>query len=384
MTKGRYLDTLGWALYKMGNLREAEATFKKAAAKLDFDHRLFYHMGVLYEGKGDLMMAQEAYVKSLMVSGEIKEADSALARLMAGELGSGQEMHKVFAGPSGVTTFTDVTKKAGLEEVRAGRVAWGDYNNDGYEDLLLDGHRLFKNNQDWTFTEITDKAGLKESSGAVGGIWADFNNDGDLDFYMMTGGNGSPGRFWKNNHDETFTNITPTAVTRFYEYPTEGAGWGDYNGDGWIDLYLANYEKPYSKAIYGGIGTPDVLWKNNGDGTFTDVTKEAGILTLEEMNGRGVNWGDFNNDGLLDIFVSNYRLDPNFLWRNNGNGTFTNVARDQGVEGREKKGHYGHTIGSEWGDYDNDGDLDLFSANLAHPRSIGFSDKSMLLENLGP
>src|SRR3972149_10260563 len=104
--------------------------------------------------------------------------------------------------------------------------------------------------------------------------------------------------------------------------------------------------------------------------------------------GRGIlneqDGGDYNDDGLLDIFVSNYRLDPNFLWRNNGNGTFTAVAQDQGVEGKEKKGHYGHTIGSEWGDYDNDGDLDLFSANLAHPRYIGFSDKSMLLENLGP
>jgi hypothetical protein len=101
------------------------------------------------------------------------------------------------------------------------------------------------------------------------------------------------------------------------------------------------------------------------------------------MCGRGVTWGDFNNDGFSDIMVSNYRLDPNFLWQNNGNASFTDVAKEKGVQGRKVKKSFGHTIGSVFGDIDNDGDLDLFSANLAHPRYIELSDKSMVLINSG-
>jgi hypothetical protein len=98
-----------------------------------------------------------------------------------------------------------------------------------------------------------------------------------------------------------------------------------------------------------------------------------------------VNWGDYDADGVLDIFVSVYRLQPNCLWHNRGDGTFTEEAQAAGVQGvNEGGGQYGHTIGSQWMDFDNDGDLDLFSANLAHPRFIDFSDKSMLLENSGP
>jgi len=384
LAKVLYLDTLGWAFLKTGHIREAEENLRKAEAFLVFDHRLFYHLGVLYEHQGFKDKAINAYLNSVEAGDEIREASQSLDRLTASSRSSEERLNAYFAPQKGITTFTDVTEKAGLGGVKGRRVAWGDYNDDGYDDLLVDGHRLFRNNRDGTFTEVTNLAGLNGIAGAVGGVWADFNNDGHLDFYMMARGDGFHGRFWKNNADGTFTDITATAVNRPEDNHTEGAGWGDYNGDGWVDLYLANYEKPRSRAIKLGIGTRDVLWRNNRDGTFTDVTKEAGLETLEPMNGRGVNWGDYNNDGLLDIFVSNYRLDPNFLWRNNGNGTFTNVAQEQGVEGVEKKGNYGNTIGSEWGDYNNDGNLDLFSANLAHPRYIGLSDQSMLLENSGP
>jgi hypothetical protein len=96
-----------------------------------------------------------------------------------------------------------------------------------------------------------------------------------------------------------------------------------------------------------------------------------------------VNWADFDDDGDHDIYVSNYRLQENFLWRNNGDATFTNVAASLGVSGTETDGWWGHTIGSEWGDYDNDGDLDLVTGNLAHPRYIDVSDRTMLYENPG-
>jgi tetratricopeptide (TPR) repeat protein len=384
VAKGHYLDTLGWAFYKKGQFREAEENLEKATAILDFDHRLYYHLGMLYEHQGLREKAVNAYLRSVEAGDEIQEAPAALERLTAASGISRENLHAYFAKQEGVTPFTDVTESSGLGSVKGRRVAWGDFNGDGYEDLLVNGQRLFRNNRDGTFTEVTKTAALDQTSGAVGGVWADFDNDGHLDFYMMADGIGSHGRFWKNNGDGTFSDITATAVKEPDANPTEGAGWGDYNGDGWPDLYLADNEKPISQAIKWGIGTPDVLWRNNGDGTFTNATKEAGVATLEPMNGRGVNWGDYNNDGLLDIFVSNYRLDPNFLWRNNGDGTFTNVAQAQEVEGKEKEGNYGHTLGSEWGDYNNDGNLDLFSSNLAHPRYIGISDMSMLLENGGP
>lgn len=384
MIRGHYLDTLGWTYYKAGKYKEARSILEKAAQILDFDHSLYYHLGMVYEHEGLRQRAIEAYQRSLQADESIKEVRPALQRLVE-ELDPIQaDFNKYFAQQQEVTTFTEVTEKAGLGGISGMRVAWGDYNGDGYEDLLVDGHRLFRNNGNGRFDDVSKATGIITNYGSVGGVWADFNNDSHLDFYMMTQGYGFPGRFLKNNGDGSFTDITLMAIDRINDYHSEGAAWGDYNGDGWVDLYIANYEKPISRAIRYGRGTGDILWRNNGNGTFTDVTQYAGMVTLEKMNGRGVNWGDFNNDGLQDIFVSNYRLDPNFLWKNNGDGTFTNAAEKHGVAGDEKRGNYGHTIGSEWGDYDNDGDLDLFTANLAHPSLLGISDKSMLLENTGP
>ncbi len=183
---------------------------------------------------------------------------------------------------------------------------------------------------------------------------------------------------WKNLGNETFLNITidtPLADT----LQTEGAAWGDINGDLFPDIYVANYER------WGEMeGEQDFLYLNMKNGLFEDATMVKNIIPpyKENQAGRGVNWGDYNNDGFLDIFVSNYRLDKNFLWKNHKGDNFSNVAEQTGVEGKYVDGWYGHTIGSEWGDFDNDGDLDLFCANLAHPRYIEFSDMSMLFENI--
>src|SRR3990172_4759386 len=381
-TKSTYYDTLGWAYYKMGRYKKAEKAYRRGARYLDYDSNLYYHLGQLLEEKGGTEGAIHSYVQSVK-SGENKEAEESLGRITADRFGSVEPLYKSFARGEGITPFTDVTGEAGLSDIKAIRVAWGDYNNDGYEDILLNGSILLKNNGNDTFANVTGGAGITATPGANGGVWGDFDNDGYLDFYTFASGPGTFDRFWRNNGDGTFLDITTTAVKDPDPYPTEAAAWGDYDNDGFIDIYVANYEKPLLTTVDRARCLPDRLLHNNGNRTFIDVSAETGTVSFENMCGRGVNWGDYDNDGNLDIYVANYRLDPNFLWHNNGNGTFTNVAAETGVEGSEQEGYYGHSIGAEWGDYDNDGDLDLFVSNLAHPRYIGTSNKSMLLENQG-
>ena len=284
-------------------------------------------------------------------------------------------------------SFSDVTQSAGIDSLGS-RMAWGDYDNDGDLDLLMSGKILHSNNGDGTFTNVSAQAGI-DALPSNGGIWADFTNDGYLDYFAMVNSLTEYDRFMQNNGppDWDFTDITETALVEDDRdlWPTEGAGWGDYNKDGFLDLYLANYEMPGEDL---GEGTPDKLYRNNGDGTFTDVAESLGLDPAtgkgDHLCGRGVNWGDFNDDGWPDIYVSNYRLDPNLLYMNNGDGSFTDVAVDKGVQGYWVNGAWGHTIGSAWGDFNNDALLDLFNANLAHPRFIGFSDMSLLFVNDGP
>ncbi len=273
------------------------------------------------------------------------------------------------------------------------RFSWADYDNDGDQDLLINGKSLFENNgaPNWDFTEVTTQAGLYGETSS--GVWADYDNDGWLDFYAAAG-LGKWDILWHNNGDGTFSNVTEEAGGVNDFLPSESAGWGDYDNDGFVDLYVANYEWTIPDP-YQSFGTVDVLWHNNGDGTFTNVTVEAGIDDYTNpLQGRGVAWGDYDNDGDLDIYVSNYRIVPNYLWENNGDGTFTERAFDRGVAGIERwwsgQGpYYGHTIGSAWGDIDNDGDLDLFAANLVHKDNVWpyirglICDDSKLYQNNG-
>jgi hypothetical protein len=273
--------------------------------------------------------------------------------------------------------FFNATNSSGLGWGSRSRVAWGDYNNDGYDDLLFDGWSLWRNLGDGNFVSQDSIVNLYRP-GARGGVWGDYDNDGYLDLYQMHGAEGDDVLF-HNNWDGTFTDVTSQAgQISDKNLPSEGAAWGDYDRDGHLDLYVANYEWPPDSAN----GTQDILYHNNGDGTFTNVTAQAGIGP-ETMCGRGVSWADYDDDGWPDIYVANYRLDPNFLWHNDGNGSFTNVAPTLNVAGDGGLGYYGHSIGADWGDIENDGDLDLFVANLAHPRYIAFSDLSKLYTNNG-
>lgn len=381
--KGIYYDILGFAYYKIGEFERAEEAYQMAMQYNNYTTKFHYHLGLLLEEKGKIDEAIDAYVRALKY-GENKEANERLETLTDTYLDIEGPIYKFFAEKEGITFFTDITEDAGLAKFKAIRVAWGDYDNDGYEDILLNGSILLKNKGGKRFLDVTELAGIGKDKRTRGGIWGDYDNDGYLDFYTLGSRKNYVNRLWKNNQDGTFLDVTSEAFSIEEHYPSEGASWGDYDGDGYIDLYVANYEKSLSTTVSRGMGTPDQLFHNRGDGTFEEISASSGIMSMENMCGRGVSWGDYDNDGDMDIYVTNYRLDPNFLWQNMGDGTFIDIAEEAGVRGNGVEGYFGHSIGAAWGDYDNDGDLDLFVSNLAHPRYIGFSDKSMLLENLGP
>lgn len=380
------------ALILLNKFGEAKKWINEAIEKTKLDDNndatfgpYYYVLGQIEEKENNDKAAMDAYIKALAY-GDVRnywsaKADSSLTRIYQKVYGNTDELMQYARKQlnyQGIT-FTDVTDSIGLGQNKESRVAWADYDNDGFDDLLLNGNRLFRNSKAKKFEDVSIQAGI-EKTRSSGGVWADYNNDGYLDFYAISG-DSQGDKLWKNNGNGTFTDVTKLAGNITDNYPTEGAAWGDYNSDGYVDLYLANYENWVAQTYL-----PDILYKNNGNGTFNDVTKEAGIIPPfgEDRAGRGLNWADYDNDGWLDIYVSNYRLQENFLWHNNGNGSFTNYASLLGVAGNDVNGWFGHTIGSDWGDYNNDGYLDLITANLAHPRYIEFSNRTMLYKNTGP
>ncbi|HUT79210.1 MAG TPA: VCBS repeat-containing protein, partial [Polyangia bacterium] len=272
------------------------------------------------------------------------------------------------------------------------RVAWGDYDGDGDDDLMTNGPTLYRNNGDGTFSDVTEAAGLTGLVGSAGGgVWGDFDNDGCLDYFGLGTGQSAPDVLLRNLCDGSFQDVTlasgiwdaPTAIDCVAELeeehaPTEGAAWVDLDSDGFLDLYLAQYE---CGGLY--VDYVDQFWHNEGDGTFTDGTEEHGFLWATARAGRGVSPADCDRDGDVDIFVSNYRLDPNFLFINEGDGTVYEWAEFAGLAGENVNGSFGHTIGAAWADFDGDGDFDVVQANLAHPRYYHFSDKTMVLMNDG-
>ncbi len=377
---------LAEALKARGKLDSAKTCLYDAVAQFRWDPQqeatpgpFYCLLGEVHEALGDTAIALGSYVRALEAGDSrsiwTARADTGMQRL--GVSGSDEQTRYGrrlvdYLGPR----FTDVTDSFGLKERKESRVAWGDYNNDGLDDLLLNGCVLFRNDAGRGFTDVTESVGLKDVSGR-GGLFADFNNDGWLDLYVSAGA----GQDWLLKNDSgRFVNLSDRAGGPADSFPTEGAGWADYDNDGWVDLYCANYENWEAHAYY-----PDKLYHNER-GYLADVTKSAGIIPPYgiDLAGRGVNWGDYDDDGYQDCYVSNYRLCEDFLWHNLKDGRFENVAGQEGVSGDEVSGWYGHTIGSTWGDYDNDGDLDLFTADLAHPRYIEFSNRSRLYQNLGP
>ena len=274
---------------------------------------------------------------------------------------------EVFASDYDIKRFPDVAGLLGVDvDDLSGSVVMDDFDNDGFLDLLVSASgldsqlRYFHNNGDGTFTEQTDAAGLRGLTGGLNVIQGDFNNDGLLDVLVLRGGwLGKTGRYpnslLRNNGDNTFTDVTEEAGLLSF-HPTQTAVWFDYNGDGWLDLFVGNESVPDAAAV-----DPCELYRNNGDGTFTECAAENGIALTAWI--KGVVTGDFNNDGRPDLFLSVFGQ-PNILLRNDGPAgdagspkarwKFTDVTTAAGVAEPIK------SFSCWYWDYDNDGWLDLY------------------------
>jgi hypothetical protein len=326
--------------------------------------------------------------------------------------------------------FEDITKQAGLDkfhhrsgttkkesiiETPGSGVALLDYDNDGWLDIyLVNGSTisafkgsepppramLFHNNHDGTFTDVTEKAGVGNERWGFGVVVGDYDNDGWADIYVANFGSN---RLYHNNHDGTFTDVAVKAGVTLGDWST-GPTWGDYDHDGKLDLFVPGYVKfdadhppiagqgtiPANFCQFRGVavmcgprglpGEHDHLFHNNGDGTFTDVTFSSGL----GINNRYVAWGcgfiDYDNDGWPDIIQINGHVypeidqhdigqtfkNPRLVYKNLGDGRFKDVSAEMGPGITE---HFS-SRGAAFGDYDNDGDIDILVLNLSDPPSL--------------
>ena len=310
-----------------------------------------------------------------------------------------------FGAEETLPVFTDVTKQAGISakhcygdfeltnivEGTGTGAMFFDYNGDGWLDIYFvngcwlknvndnRGRRLrgqlanclYRNNGDGTFTDVTRATGIGDKGYGVGCSAADFDNDGDLDLYVLNYG---PNVFYRNNGDGTFTDISQTSGLSDPNWSLSSP-WFDYDNDGDLDVYVANYleydsgkfRSYYAAAGYPGplsySGQPDALYRNNGDGTFTNVTRQAGVY---QPNGRAMSAtvADLDNDGFLDIYVPNDAME-NYYFRNIGNGTFTNEGLIMGLAFGEG-GQGVSSMGPAIGDVDRDGWLDIYIPDMGY------------------
>jgi hypothetical protein len=262
---------------------------------------------------------------------------------------------KVFQSDYDIKRFPNIASQVGLNLLGlAGGAVVEDLDGDGYLDVMVSGLgfqdqlRFFHNNGNATFTERTKEAKLTGVTGGLNMIDADYNNDGHTDILLLRGGwMGTAARFpsslLRNNGDGTFTDVTRKAGL-MRAGPTQTAVWFDYNNDGRLDLYVG-YEST-SRSVH-----PCALYQNNGDGTFTDVAERAKVVNIGFV--KAVVSADYDNDGWPDLFLS--AMQQKTLYHNNGDGTFTDVTEKAGITRPLR------SFGTFFFDYDNDGWEDIVS-----------------------
>ncbi len=347
---------LGETLVKCGLYDQAETELRKVAPDSSYYSLALHEASVAQHRAGRLDRAARTAVEALDANPGNQRTRSWLwltAQKMGGYPDFVPQNYRVqlragHAAP--IVEFEDIAARIGLDKTSAGRgIAIFDYDNDGYLDILIaaahGGCNLYHNNADGTFTDVSIGSGW---DGCVNGFAltvGDYDNDGYTDvFVTRLGFYAGECQLYHNNGDGTFTDVTKQAGLKVWG-PGFTASWIDYDGDGRLDLFIANN--------LGGLferKTPNRLFHNNGDGTFTEVTEEAGLSTLWPTIGGA--WGDYDNDGRPDLFLSN-GLGRSQLYHNNGDGTFTDVSKEAGLDAI--------CFGSPafWWDYDNDGWMDI-------------------------
>ncbi|MGB6134531.1 MAG: CRTAC1 family protein [Acidobacteriaceae bacterium] len=334
-----------------------------------------------------------------------------------GFVASGPIVFENVARQAGLTTWHNTNgtpQKRFIVEAKGSGVCLLDYDNDGWLDIyLVSGSTfdarsgkttpphaaLFHNNHDGTFTDVTEKAGVANNRWGLGCAVGDYDNDGWADLYVTNLGGD---RLYHNNHDGTFTDVAEKAgVALDSDNPAiavehTGATFGDYDGDGRLDLFVAGYipfdfDHPpvsgastvsYSLCQYRGVqvmcgprglrGAEDHLFHNNGDGTFTDVSVKAGVSDPHRYYGLGALFADVNNDGKPDLLVAN-DSSPNYLYINKGNGTFEDDSYMSGYA-VDQDGRDVANMGIAAGDYQNNGHLDVVNTDFSDDYDILFQN----------
>lgn len=264
-----------------------------------------------------------------------------------------------FLMPAQQITFSDVAGQMGINHpftfIR-GSVSFNDFDGDGKDDLSFSSNEGFPmyiyRNDGSQFTDVTNELGLIDTFRTMNILWSDYDNDGDKDVFTAVDNGETFSRLYRNDGVSGFTDVTISAGLTTNLSTANAASWSDYNNDGWIDLYVTNYSEFEQNYLY----------MNNGDGTFTDVTEIAGVADTTGTSGIfklpfAVVSFDYNNDGWQDIYIANDHFTGNTLFENNGDGTFEDVSE------QTNSAMGGFMMGIAVGDYDNNGFLDIYLSN---------------------
>ena len=359
---------LGLAEFRLGEADKAAERFENIIQNYRRHSGAHYYLGVYHLRHGAPEKAVENFKESLRLKPRDPETLWNLWTAYSQLGGYPEELPEEFKiqpwegkhpsknTPNSVghdAPFANIAPDLKMDKVDGGRgSAWGDYDNDGDLDIVAVGtyqpHALFRNNGDGTFTNTADAAGIADPRGGWGSLFADYDNDGYPDLYITRGGwsGAAENTLYHNNGDGTFTDVTHTAGVADPQ-SSFCAAWADYDNDGYLDLYIAD-------GVIGD-GAANVLYRNNGDGTFTNTAEAAGVA--DTGNSLGTAWGDYDKDGHIDLHVVNFGQ-SNVLYRNNSDGTFTDVTPSTGMNLPVTDPFVTFFL-----DVDNDADLDIFISN---------------------
>ena len=362
---------LGLAEFRLGEADKAAERFENIIQNYRRHSGAYYYLGVYHLRHGDFEKAVTNFKASLRLKPGDPETLWNLWTAYSKLGGYPPELPEEFkiqvntsagsnAGKTQATLLTNIASDLKMDKVDGGRgSAWGDYDNDGDEDIVAVGtyqaHALYRNNGDGTFTDVAEGAGIADPRGGWGSLFADYDNDGYLDLYITRGGwsGAAENTLYHNNGDGTFSDVTHAAGVADPQ-SSFCAAWADYNNDGYLDLYIAD-------GVIGD-GAANVLYHNNGDGTFTNTAESAGVANTG--NSLGTAWGDYDKDGHIDLHVVNFGQ-SNVLYRNNGDGTFTDVTPTTGMNIPVTDAFVTFFL-----DVDNDADLDIFISNSGSFRAF--------------